>query len=280
MRTGIEVLLKQMMPLLFLSSARFFGYRRRMLARWWFGFLPGLLCLSFAGEEKLPGSFERLLLEAVASEEWKEAGAASRKMMVLREVALEQDTVSDPVSDRYLITALGGPIDLVHFLALAARVASGEKGRAEALHQQWELEGGMDFEAGRSRTFPPEAHPDDLPSNALGALFGEGIATRNRDPTLDLPAALRTFFKRLEPVPDAVSKRFSHRTLVMGLKPDSSRELVMRRSEWFTAVPIFTLFAYDAARAAKLGNARAALREAGLEVKEYKGRPILIEEIP
>ena len=195
-----------------------------------------MVCLSSALAGELPGSFERLIPEARESEKWDEAVTAAQKMMALREIALSKDTVSDPVSDRYLITALGGPIDLVHFLALAARVASGDKTLGEALYQQWELEGGEDFEAGRSRTFLPEAHPDDLPSNALGALFGQEIGNRNEDPEFDVIEALRKFLLPLEPVPDSIAKRYSHRVIVMGLREDSTRETVMQRSEWFNSL--------------------------------------------
>ncbi len=58
-----------------------------------------------------------------------------------------------------------------------------------ACQSMWELEGGKDFEAGQSRTFPPEAHPDDLSSKALGALFGGDLSLQD-DVEFDMFAAL------------------------------------------------------------------------------------------
>ncbi|MEM1443159.1 MAG: hypothetical protein AAGF67_12505 [Verrucomicrobiota bacterium] len=224
-------------------------------------------------------SLDRLIAEAESRDEWKSAAAITDRLWLIREAALARDTVSDPVSDRYLITALAGPIDIVHFFGLAVPVASGKQTRDEALLFHWKDEGGLDHENGTRFSSPPEAHPDDLPSNALGALFGEEIRARNGDLDFDVVTALREFLLPLEPVSDEIAKKFSHRTIVMGLKESSSREMVNSRSEWFTAVPLFSLFAFDRERAQTFGSPEAALAAAGFEVIELEGRPIKIERI-
>ena len=166
-----------------------------------------LLSLSSAAGIEQGTPLDRLVTQAQAQAKWTDATTPPEKLNLVREAALKLDIVSAPVSDRYLITALGGPIDLVHFLGLAITVSSGAMARDDALFDQWKREGGADFEAGLSTTYPTEAHPDDLPSNALGALFGEEIRTRQKDPNFDVAAAFREFFVPLEPVPDRIADR-------------------------------------------------------------------------
>ena len=224
-------------------------------------------------------SLDRLIAEARATKEWKTAKTAAEKLNLIRDAALKKDTASDPVSDRYLITALGGPIDIVHLLGLAIPVCKGTSQRDAALLSQWKAEGGPDFEAGRSGSFPTEAHPDDLPSNALGALFGEEIRAKSSEPGFDVVTALKNFLFPLEPVPDKIAKKFSHRVIVMGLAEDASRKTIRSRYEWFTAEPLFSLYAFDAKRAKELGTAAGALAKAGFRIREIEGRPIAIDRI-
>lgn len=93
-------------------------------------------------------------LQALAQEKpgWTSATTMSGKILSLREEVNRLDIVYEPVSDRYLITKLGGPIDLVHFLYLCAQTCSGSMTTEEALLRQWKSEGGGDFQKGLSRT--------------------------------------------------------------------------------------------------------------------------------
>jgi hypothetical protein len=238
-----------------------------------------LLSLSSAAGIEQGTPLDRLVTQAQAQAKWTDATTPPEKLNLVREAALKLDIVSAPVSDRYLITALGGPIDLVHFLGLAITVSSGAMARDDALFDQWKREGGADFEAGLSTTYPTEAHPDDLPSNALGALFGEEIRTRQKDPNFDVAAAFREFFVPLEPVPDRIAKQFSHRRIVMGLNDDATPRLVRSRSEWFTAKPLFCLYAFDRDRAVVIGDSAAALRMAGFQLRAVHGKLIAIDRI-
>lgn len=222
---------------------------------------------------------DRLVRDAQQNAGWKTAKTIDKKLSLIREVALKKQVVSDPVSDRYLITALGGPIDLVHFLGLAVSVCSRTAERKPALFEQWKREGGPDFEAGRSETYPPEAHPDDLPSNALGALFGEEIRDHNHEPDFDVVTALKDFLRPFEPLPDAITKKYSHRAIVMGLPERPSYNQIRSRREWFTATPLFALRAIDPARARLIGDAASALRMAGFELRSFEGRLIVIDRI-
>lgn len=237
-----------------------------------------LLLPAVANSEEHTNPLDRLITEAKSDPGWAQATTAG-KVRLIRETALKKDVVSTPVSDRYLITVLGGPIDLVHFLGLTIVVCSGSAERDKALLDQWKDEGGEDFEAKRTRSFPTEAHPDDLPSNAFGALFGEEIRNQNNRVDFDVTAALLKFLAPLEPVPDAIAKKFSHRRIVMGLSDDATRETIRSRSEWFTAQPLFSLYAFDAKRAKRLGNSVGALRKAGFSLRSLEGKPIAIDRL-
>ncbi len=224
---------------------------------------------------------ERAVKIAMAEESWLTTKTAAERLTKIREVTLLYDIVSDPVSDRYLITRYGGPIDLVHFLGLAVLVASGEQEREASLHKQWKAEGGPDFEAGKTRSYPTEAHPDDLPANALGALFGDEIRSQNTKSAeeFDVVTAFRDFLGSFGIVEDSIAKRFSHRTIVMGLDKDSSRELDTSRREWFTAKPLFILPLVAPDEAKVVTDARLALKKAGFVLTEIEGREIGVERI-
>jgi hypothetical protein len=242
--------------------------------------LPITVVLAAATASASPTALDRMLAGAGQDPRWNAARTIPERMRIIREVALKQDVVSNPVSDRYLITELGGPIDLVHFLGLAAIVASGKSSRESALLEQWRLEGGPDFIAGRSRVYPTEAHPDDLPSNALGALFGEETLPHANDPSFDLPAALKAFMQHFLPVPDAVAKRFSHQRIVMGLPDSASFTQMRQRSEWFTALPRYLLPDVAPKKVRSHPNAETALKAAGFAIRRYEGRPIIIDRLP
>ncbi len=239
-------------------------------------FLTALTLSSSAAD--IP-KLERVFQLAKTRSGWAEQQTLSDQMWKLREAIGELDIVSDPVSDRYLITKLGGPIDLVHFLALSAQVCSGKFSLADALYRQWEAEGGPDHEKGLSRVYYPEAHPDDLPSNALGALFGEEVKHLQSDPSADLSQLLHHFLQPLRPAEDQLAKQYSHRYIVMGLPAKASRNQQLSRSEWFTAEPMYMLSALDPALKRKASNARSALRLAGMEVYLIKEKPIGIRRI-
>ncbi len=230
-------------------------------------------------ELAVSGPLERMLAAAVAAPEWGRAESLTGRLLVIREQALKQGVASVPVSDRYVITLLGGPVDLVHFLGLAGTVCSGKMERKAALMDQWRREGGPDHEAGLTGTYPVEAHPDDLPSNALGALFGEELRAHNGDLTHDVAGDLRRFFAGLQTVPDAVAQRFSHDQVVMGLRPGAPLAVRRARSEWFTALPLYVVPLVAPGRMKEIPDAASALRAAGLEVRPVEGRMIGIERV-
>ncbi len=66
----------------------------------------------------------------------------------------------------------------------------------------------------------------------------------------------------------------------MGLSARANHETVLSRSEWFTAKPLFSLYAFDPVRAKDFGDSAVALRSAGFKIESYNGKPILIERIP
>ncbi|MEM1297372.1 MAG: hypothetical protein AAGH89_18550 [Verrucomicrobiota bacterium] len=242
--------------------------------------LASLVVGASANAEEFP--HDRLISEAKSRQEWKRANR-HRKLELISEAALTKPSTSDPVSDRYTITFYGGPIDWVHFLNLAVFVYSGDQSYGEAQHHQWLKEGGLLFEAKKTRTNPTAATPDDLPSNALGALFGKELQASE----LEVEIALRKFIAPLLPVPDRLAKEFSHQAIVMGIpvKP-TTRDLDLAYA-WFSAMPL---------NLTKLINTKshelikrpfanpepsglAALRQAGFTVVNYRGRPVLIERM-
>lgn len=218
-------------------------------------------------------AFDRLMDDVRSTPKWNAARTAGEKMWAIRAVAGGYDVVSDPVSDRYLITRYGGPIDLVHFFGLAAMVCEGRESN-DVLLDQWTKEGGPDFEAKRTRTYWTEAHPDDLPSNALGALFGEEVRPRNKDASFPLVDELRKFFDSLSPFPNRKVKRYSHAEVVMGLRGTETLREKRRRSEWFTALPLFVVPVIEPERVTEIRNSREGLTFAGLEIYQIEGRPI------
>jgi hypothetical protein len=206
-------------------------------------------------------------------------------MLLLRSVAERQKVVSDPVSDRYLLTCYGGPIDLVHFLQLAADIEAGADPETR-LWKEWQAEGGPHFvHWGFDRSEPPEAHPDDLPSNALGALFGSEV--RQQAPA-DLELALRGFFAAFLPLPEVLAAKLSHPRGVMGLEAKATRQEQEARQTWFTARPLLQTERFNRlAREASLpplcldfADGAKALRQAGLQLVVVKNQPIRITRLP
>lgn len=191
-------------------------------------------------------------------------------LWAIREAALAEPVVSNPVSDRYLITELGGPIDLVHFLGLAIRVFKDPKVHDAELWSHYVEEGGMDYEKGRTRNYVTEAHPDDLPSNAFGALFGAELA-QNKD--VDVALEMTRFLRNLKPLPDSTVKRYSHGVMVMGLRGTESERHQRSRREWFTARPLLVAQFW---KLVPQVTQREALRRAGFSLERIRGREIKI----
>lgn len=231
--------------------------------------------------------FIRLFRAAEADPKWKDAKLLTDRIWLVRSYAMKEAVVSAPVSDRYMITCYGGPVDLVHFFCLAANLCSGGCRMGERLHEEWVAEGGFENLHGFNYQQPPEAHPDDLPSNAFGALFGWEIREHQQDLAFDLELAFSKFVAPLRPVPDAIAKEFSHRAIVMGLPENASQGLREERRAWFTAVPLVLCRDLNAMAIRKVGkpacgdvgSGEAALAAAGFQVYEYKGRPIIIRRM-
>lgn len=197
------------------------------------------------------------------------------QMRSLRDAALRLSVVSDPVSDRYLITELGGPIDLVHFLGLATEVFSAKKTVDAALWDQYVDEGGLDYEKRKTHIYPTEARPDDLPSNAFGALFGSELLAAKQSG--NLRDALEAFLLPLKPMPDEVMKRYSHNQIVMGSPQREVSDINQSRHEWFTAHPLLVsrIIAEPQMRFSYAASENA-LALAGFELVPIKGRMIKI----
>ena len=226
----------------------------------------------------------RLLNRAEANPEWKGATVV-RKLELIRDEANAEDVHSDPVSDRYSVTFLGGPIDWVHFLNLANFICSGDQKFGEAQYAQWVSEGGQDFEKGRTLTHPTAATPDDLPSNALGALFGRELRAAGAD--VNIRVALERFIVPLKPVADRIAKKFSRHEIVLGLRENPSAKEQSRAHAWFTAEPL-NLTAKLNAMSVKLDQrplgkthrtGRDALGDAGFRLINFNGKPVVIERI-
>lgn len=227
-----------------------------------------------------PGSLtaiDRVIEASMKSSLWNLSRNLSDRLGVMREKALSFDASSTPVSDRYVITTLAGPVDLVHFFSLARTVCKGTD-RYKALHREWDREGGP-LHVARQTTSKTDCQPDDLPSNALGALFGEELMPYNADLDLNLAARLKVFFAKLEPVPDTIAKSHPHETLVLGLTPSSTRDEIRASHEWFTAAPLYIIPTVAPDRAAALPNSVAALKAAGLMLRTYSGQLIIIDRL-
>ena len=242
------------------------------------------LIFSIEGEEKTEFAYQRIFDKAENSIGWDKL-TLREQILLVRKIALKQKTVSNPVSDRYQITAYGGPIDLVHFLMLASEALSDHINIKDRLYKEWEQEGGPQHIRGFDPRYPCEAHPDDLPSNALGALFGTDIKENKLNGTLR--ECFEEFIKPLKPVPDQLSKSFSHREIVMGLDDKADKKTETSRYIWFTASPLNLTTKLNAAsvklyrkpfcKESKSGT--QCLGTAGFTVESYKGKPILIKRI-
>lgn len=222
-------------------------------------------------------ALDRVIEAAMKSSLWNLCRTQSDRLAVMREKALVHDSDATPVSDRYLITTLAGPVDLVHFFALARTVSRGTD-RYQALHREWDREGGP-LHVARQTTAKTDCQPDDLPSNALGALFGEELMQHEMDLDFDMVARLKAFFAKLEPVPDTIAKSHPHETLVRGLTPASTRDEIRASHEWFTAAPLYIIPTVAPDRAAALPDAVAALKAAGLMLRTFNGQLIIIERL-
>lgn len=228
-------------------------------------------------------SYQRVFEKAEKDLSWSKL-SLREKLMKVRAVALKNKTVSEPVSDRYQITAYGGPIDLVHFLMLAAEACKDNIDVNERLYKEWVQEGGFQHLNGFDPQYPSEAHPDDLPSNALGALFGKelkasGVKSSLRD-------SFSKFIRPLLPVPDSIAKKFSHRQIVMGLEAKAERAIETSRYIWFTAVPLnlTAKINVESRRILKKNfcieaSSIQSLRKAGFKVLKYKMRAIVIQRL-
>jgi hypothetical protein len=223
-------------------------------------------------------ALERVLAAAAKTTDWTGASKQTDRLQALRKQALRYNAVSEIPSDRYQITALAGPVDLVRFFHLAKTTCGGIDRRVVLL-QQWKRENGPAMLPGATRPPPPDAalFPDDLPSNALGALFGEEVRAHDLDPNFDLPAAIRKFFAALEPVEDTAVAKHSFKRLVQGLEEKPTPDALRLSQRWLTAEPLFLLPVLAPNRANSITNATAALRAAGLEVREHEGEPIIID---
>ena len=238
--------------------------------------LPGMLVAQAAAPAN---SLDRLLEVAQKSPDWKNARNQADRLGLLRKQALKYAPVSDLVSDRYLITALAGPVDLVRFFGLARTVCSGSMERRAALLKEWKREGGDQLKVAAAAAANSELGPDDFPSNALGALFGEELKPHNANLSRDLTTDVRNFFDNLSPMADAVTARFSLNRLVLGLEPNATPQARRASNTWLTAEPLYLLPILDPERAKIFASAPIALKAAGLEVRSHGGNPIVIERV-
>lgn len=225
-----------------------------------------------------PTALDRVIEAAKSSSSWPLARTQADRLAVLREKALANPAESTPISDRYLITALGGPVDLVRFFGMARMVCRGSD-RYETLYHEWTREGGMLYMTRQTDDNPTDCRPDDLPSNALGALFGEETKQHDNDLSFDLISSLKQFLGKLEPVSDAVAKSHPHEAVVLGLTPDSTKEQIRASREWFTAMPAYIIPIVAPDRAAAIPDAAAGIKAAGFVVYQEKGQMIIIERI-
>ena len=248
-------------------------------------FFTVILTFSLKAEDlKNQYSYTRVFEKAEASINWDKL-SLREKLMKVRAVAMKNKTVSDPVSDRYTITAYGGPIDLVHFLMLAAEAQKDGIDMNDRLYKEWVQEGGEYHLNGFNPKYPCEAHPDDLPSNALGALFG--LELKSKGMKGSLKDAFAEFIKPLVPVPDLTAKKFSHRMIVMGLPTKIDKQTESSRYIWFTAEPlnISKLINYEHKKLTgedlceTASSAKDCLHKAGFQLRLYKNKSIIISRL-
>jgi TfoX/Sxy family transcriptional regulator of competence genes len=255
-------------------------------------------------------SLVRVWKKVVQTEEYKQAKTQSARLGALFNFAVKEHpynfekpirktseglwklptATEDPLSDRYVLTARGGTLDLVHLASQSAAVCAGNLKVEDAVQIQWEAEGGADAAAGKEKRADGEefeANHDDLPSNALGALFGEEIRAHEQDLDFDLPKAFQDFLRPLDPLPDQYAKKFSHAEVVMGItQAVLPRADYFAQSKWFTAEPFLTndwinrqLDERLGANAERLPGYAAGLeglRAAGFDLLEHRGEKILI----
>ncbi|MCM8537787.1 MAG: hypothetical protein NE334_17730 [Lentisphaeraceae bacterium] len=229
-------------------------------------------------------SYKRVFKKAKASPSWPKDDVQDQILFV-RKLAAKEKTVSDPVSDRYTLTAYGGPIDLVHFLMLAYEATRDEINIKDRLYKEWVSEGGPDHQFGFNPKYPCEAHPDDLPSNALGGLFGTEIKHKMKKEDFDLFKEFSKFIEPLKPLPDRLAQKFSHRSGVMGLRVKETFKLEQTRYIWFTAEPLnqtglinAVALRVDGKKFCKtLKTGTSCLREAGFTLRKYRGKTILVQ---
>lgn len=241
-----------------------------------------LLFTSFSEETEF--AYQRIFDLAKKDFKWKRCKTLSEQMWLVRSYASKEAVVSAKVSDRYQITAYGGPVDLVHFLALSNYVASGRQDLEESLYLQWVSEGGPDHENGFVMAKKQEAHPDDLPSNALGALWGSELKKHNSDLSVDLQKSFEAFIKGLLPVPRKIAQEYSHREIVMGLPKNPTNQQIAEKYGWYTAKPFNQyslinkasqkLYQKDFCREFK--TYYDGLLFAGFSIERYKGKAIII----
>lgn len=229
-------------------------------------------------------SYIRVFEKAQASPSWPKNDVQDQILFV-RKIAAKEKTVSDPVSDRYALTAYGGPIDLVHFLMLAYEATRDEINIKDRLYKEWVSEGGPDHLFGFNPKYPCEAHPDDLPSNALGGLFGTEIKKKMKRDDFDLLKEFSKFIEPLKPLPDSLAHKFSHRSGVMGLRIKESFKKESTRYIWFTAEPLnqtglinAIAMRVDGKKFCKtLKTGTSCLSEAGFTLRKYRGKTILVQ---
>jgi len=228
-------------------------------------------------------SFPRVFEAAKKTPKWINAKNITERYWAIYDAANRYSVSSKPVSDRYALTCYGGPIDLMHFFGLAAQVSTGSKTLEEFLYLQWIDEGGPENIKKFNHKEPPEAHPDDLPSNALGSLFSQELIQKKADLNSDIQKEFEEFIAPLLPVPDKVAKEFSHREIVMGWPDNPSDKQREEKLAWFTAEPMICCDKINTVAKIKLGHplckdftkGKDALEFAGFRIEKYKEQTII-----
>lgn len=239
----------------------------------WFAFLA-LASMGRSQDVNTSDSLERILQEALQQPAWRSARHQVERLTLIRDAALRKAAESDPISDRYVITALAGPVDLVRFLGLARIVCSGKDRRASLL-KEWQKENG----AGKAFAKPLDLTPEDLPSNALGALFGEELRPQLNNLQHDVAASLRAFFKPLEPQPDSIVRSLTFERAVLGLPASTTTEERNKVHSWTTAKPVYLIPAVAPEKIGTYPDAASALKAAGLDLRKHQDLPIILERL-